>query len=214
MRRRTPPVLAVVLLLWGMPVAHAAPQTCLGKRATLVGSARADDLLGTAGDDVIVGKAGDDTIDGRGGNDRICGNKGVDTLIGGPGADRLAGGKGGDDYEGGDGVDTASFEDSGSGIAADLETGAATGEGFDTLAGIENLTGSQLAVNHLWGDDGSNRLTGGAKFDYIDARGGDDVLAGRDDRDELDGGSGTDTIDGGPGTDDCANGETTTNCEG
>jgi Ca2+-binding RTX toxin-like protein len=207
------PILAAVLVLSGMPTAAAAPQTCLGKRATLVGSPGSDDLHGTAGDDVIVGKAGDDTIDGRGGNDRICGGKGADTLRGGSGADRLVGGKGSDVYEGGDGADTASFEDSRSGISASLATGSATGEGFDSLAGIENLTGSQLAVNHLWGDDGANRLIGGPHFDYIDAAGGGDVLAGRDDRDQLDGGTGTDSIDGGSGVDDCTNGETTTNCE-
>jgi hypothetical protein len=65
---------------------------CLGKRATIVGTAGANTLRGTRRADVIVGLAGNDSVDGLGGNDLLCGGPGLDTLIGGAGADKLDGG--------------------------------------------------------------------------------------------------------------------------
>lgn len=65
---------------------------CLGKRATIVGTAGANALEGTARADVISGLGGNDTIDGLGGSDLVCGGAGLDILVGGPGADRLDGG--------------------------------------------------------------------------------------------------------------------------
>jgi len=53
----------------------------------------------------------------------------------------------------------------------------------DTLAAIENATGSN-AADQLWGDNGANVLSGGA---------GDDFLVGWGGADTLDGGAGTDT---------------------
>ena len=91
-RLTAPALLLVAGLAAGAPAAHvqAAVPTCAGERATLVGSARSDDLSGTARRDVIVGGAGDDDINGRGGNDLICGGGDADELRGGLGATRSA----------------------------------------------------------------------------------------------------------------------------
>jgi hypothetical protein len=67
---------------------------CLGKRATIVGTAGANNLRGTKAANVIAALAGNDSVDGLGGNDLICGAAGRDTLTGGAGADRLDGGPG------------------------------------------------------------------------------------------------------------------------
>ncbi len=142
-------------------VAHAARPKCLGMRATIVGTAGADVLRGTAGDDVIAGLGGNDVLKGLGGDDDICGGPGNDRLVGGPGSfDRLSGGPGNDtllggagsDFllggsgndvlNGGDSYDDASFEHSPNAVTADMTAGTATGEGSDTLIGVENLTGS------------------------------------------------------------------------
>jgi Ca2+-binding RTX toxin-like protein len=69
---------------------------CLGKRATIVGNARANALSGTRRNDVIVGLGGNDTIAGMGGNDLVCGGAGADKLEGGAGSDGLDGGAGAD----------------------------------------------------------------------------------------------------------------------
>jgi Ca2+-binding RTX toxin-like protein len=59
-----------------------------------------------------------------------------------------------------------------------------TGEGNDTLIGIENLTGSAFG-DVLKGTSGANVIIGGA---------GDDLLIGRGGFDRLDGGDGIDTV--------------------
>jgi uncharacterized delta-60 repeat protein len=89
---------------------------CAGRRATIVGTAKADHVKGTKGADVIAALAGNDQIKSGGGNDLICaggGNdkinagRGRDRVLGGGGADRIAGGPGPDLCSGGPGKDTA-----------------------------------------------------------------------------------------------------------
>ena len=79
-----------------------AAARCLGKRATTVGTARANNLNGTANADVIAGLGGADYLDGRGGNDLLCGGAGDDVINGGPGVDRIDGGRGFDVCRGGE----------------------------------------------------------------------------------------------------------------
>jgi Ca2+-binding RTX toxin-like protein len=75
--------------------AHAAaPVSCHGQAATIVGTDGDDRLRGTSGDDVIAGLAGDDVIHGRGGDDVICGDRNSDHLYGGAGGDRLVDARG------------------------------------------------------------------------------------------------------------------------
>ena len=82
-------VVATVVLVSGP--ANAAPTTCHGVKATIVGTPHRDKIVGTSHRDVIVAGRGDDVVDGRGGNDLICGGPGADRLEGGPGRDRLFG---------------------------------------------------------------------------------------------------------------------------
>jgi Ca2+-binding RTX toxin-like protein len=96
-------------------------------------------------------------------------------------------GRGGDDIlDGGSQVDTVSYAEATAGVTVDLTVAGpqATGEGTDTLVGIENLTGSAFA-DTLKGDAGSNYLRGG---------GGNDTLMGRAGDNILDGGEGVDTV--------------------
>lgn len=81
------------------------PTTCGGRKATIVGTKRADTLKGTNRRDVIVGRGGRDVLIGAGGDDLICGGGGSDKLLGGKGDDTLLGGMGGDKLLGGPGVD-------------------------------------------------------------------------------------------------------------
>jgi RTX calcium-binding nonapeptide repeat (4 copies) len=59
---------------------QASHERCQGRRATIVGSSRAEKLVGTQGADVIVGLGGADRIFGRGGKDVICGGEGRDVV--------------------------------------------------------------------------------------------------------------------------------------
>ena len=92
------PLVAVFLIL--PQAANAARPRCFGKRATIVGTAKADVLKGTSRPDVIAGLAGNDVLRGLAGNDSICGGKGNDTLLGGGGEDLLEGDEGRDKLSG------------------------------------------------------------------------------------------------------------------
>ncbi|MEX2238034.1 MAG: DNRLRE domain-containing protein [Dehalococcoidia bacterium] len=192
-------------------VEGGAPVTakCAGQTATIVGTAGANTINGTTGADVIAGLGGDDTINGNGGNDIICGDDGNDVLTGGAGNDRLFGGAGNDtlwgragndELNGGAGTDTASFA-GWPPVDVEVGSGVATGQGSDTLSGIENVIGSD-GNDQLRGSGGPNRLDGGPGDDNIRGSGGDDYLLGGTGNDPyLSGGVGTDTCDGGAGTD-------------
>jgi uncharacterized delta-60 repeat protein len=62
---------------------------CLGHKATIVGTRRADELVGTPHRDVIAALGGKDKVRGLSGPDLICGGKGKDKLLGGPGRDQI-----------------------------------------------------------------------------------------------------------------------------
>jgi uncharacterized delta-60 repeat protein len=62
---------------------------CLGKKATIVGTAGRDELTGTPHRDVIAALAGADKVRGLAGPDLICGGRGKDVLFGGPGKDEV-----------------------------------------------------------------------------------------------------------------------------
>jgi hypothetical protein len=95
----------------------AAPPTCKGKQAIIVGTDGPDQIAGTAAADVIVAGGGNDIVTALGANDVVCGGPGRDKLKGGNGADSLLGqaakdtlkgGRGRDLCQGGKGNDTAS----------------------------------------------------------------------------------------------------------
>jgi Ca2+-binding RTX toxin-like protein len=191
-----------------------------------------DKLSGGTGRDPLAGGPGDDALDGGGGKDfawymevpgpvtvdlaagtavgegsdtlanieDIQGTNHDDTLIGNAGPNNLYAGPGNDAIDGRGGEDWVYFT-SGP-VTADLSSGSATGDGTDTLTGIENLFGSRFD-DALTGDAGPNKLFG---------RNGNDTLSGGDGDDTLTGDLGTDSLDGGNGTDSC-DGEAEVNCE-
>ena len=81
----------------------AAPDSCAGQKATIVGTGRADTLQGTKGDDVIATGGGNDRVLGLRGDDIVCGGAGADLLRGQGGDDTLTGGRGKDELRGGGG---------------------------------------------------------------------------------------------------------------
>lgn len=62
---------------------------CLGRKATIVGTDKADEITGTPHRDVIAALGGKDKVRGLAGPDLICGGKGLDSLGGGPGRDEV-----------------------------------------------------------------------------------------------------------------------------
>ena len=145
-----------------------------------------DTLVGDGENNYLDGYGGDDTLSGMGGDDWLSGGAGTDQIDGGPGTN-----------------DLAEFYET-SPVTADLSEGTATGEGDDTMAGIEALFGT-LQGDHLIGDDGPNAFFGSDGNDLIEAGGGDDY---------IDGGLGFNDLFGQDGTDDCISGPNIQSCEG
>lgn len=214
-------LLAVPVVALGVP-AEAAPPTCQGRPATIVGTPGDDRLTGTSGPDVVVARGGDDRVRGLGGDDLLCGGPGADDLLGGPGDDELRGGAGkvdgrrywGDLLAGGAGddllavrmgpyperrmvfrQDTVSYAASPRPVRVDLEAGTALGEGADTI-----VSRPGLRVDGSRGDDvllGSavrETLDGGRGDDLLDARAGRDAVVDYHGTDELHGGDGADLV--------------------
>jgi len=150
---------------------------------------------GTPGDDVLLGTGADDTMNGGDGQDYLRGRGGNDLLAGGNGDDYLDGGFGDDVIDGGAGWDRAAFyADSVAGVQVDLNLqGVAqnTGQGFDTLIGIEHVSGTTFA-DTLVGNSGDNWVWG---------EGGNDSLSGNDGDDLVQTGAGNSTLSGGSGVD-------------
>ena len=155
----------------------------------LHGSDHDDILSGDGGDNLLVGHAGDDILMGYGDDDRLFGQEGNDILIGGEGSDRL---------EGGEGFDVASYEQSSTGLVADLlsswrSNGEAAG---DELRSIEGLRGSAFG-DGLYGDNNGNLLDGLDGDDVIVGRAGANSMLGGAGNDRLYSGRDADSIDGG-----------------
>src|SRR6185503_893914 len=162
----------------------------------LSGSAFSDNLLGNDSDNVLTGGDGGDALFGRGG---------ADTLIGGNGDDFLRGSDGADILDGGSGWDRVSsfvptpvvgihFDLNIQGVAQD------TGQGMDTLIGIEHASGTTLN-DTLTGNSGDNWLWDGSDGDHATVGTGDDVLSGGGGNDLIETGGGNDTLAGGLGID-------------
>ena len=99
--------------------------------------------------------------------------------------------------DGGAGNDTASYANATAAVTVNLATIGAqntVGAGIDTLAGMENLTGSNFN-DTLTGDSNANVLAGGDGNDTLQGGDGNDVLIGGAGNDSLNGGAGVDTAD-------------------
>ncbi|HEV2748678.1 MAG TPA: hypothetical protein VGW34_15455 [Allosphingosinicella sp.] len=170
---------------------------------SLAGGGGANRLTGAAGSDVILGAAGNDMLHGGGDSDMLRGGEGNDALTGGASHDYMSGGPGDDRLDGGGGFDRVSFNlGVVAGVTVDLALqGAAqnTGEGMDTLLGVEHVTGTRFG-DVLNGDGAANWLWGGwdgvgtPGNDIIAGRGGDDLIQVGPGAHRLNGGAGTDTV--------------------
>lgn len=168
---------------------------CNGRRATMVGSPRADDLPGTPADDVIVARGGADVIGGGAGEDALCGWGGNDTIDAGGGADFVSGGAGRDVIDGGWGPDVIYGGDGPDEISG--------GAGNDTVwagKGVDIVFGDGGA-DQLFGDGAADEIHGGIGYDEIQGGPGTDLVNGDDGNDTVIGGGGADEVNGGSGAD-------------
>ncbi len=215
----------------------------------LVGGPGANSISGGPGADVLIGLGGNDHLDGQDGVDkaayaysstpivadlraRTVTGEGNDTLdsvenvTGSPQSDTFAGDAGNNVFDGAEGADTISFAASPALVIADLGSGVSTGDGSDTLLGIENALGSTHAdsiigsdiSNSIAGGPGADTLVGDEGNDHIFGEDGDDGLYGGNDDDEISGAAGDDHLDGGVGVNDCDGGSGNNsfagNCDG
>ena len=135
--------------------------------AVINGTSGNDSLVGTAGNGTLIGLAGMDTLQGLAGDDSLAGGDGIDFLEGGPGDDTL---------DGGGSFDLADYRNSAGAVVVSLATGIATGDGTDTLVGIEGAIASAFA-DRLTGDAGDNQFQGLEGVDTIDGGAGNDQLS-------------------------------------
>lgn len=196
--------------VWRYPIDHGA---CSGDDAERDPDFAQNVAVGGGGDDIVLGGDGPDGLGGEEGVDDVFGNGGDDAVLGGPGPDVVDGGDGddmvdfnfsqvlwadstGDDeVRGGAGHDIAGYSVAPVGItASDGLARVAAGGDMDSLAGIEELYGSQhddvidarlagrLVVHALGGDDvvdvsGDPTRVDGAQ-DSVDCGGGVDHMVG------------------------------------
>ncbi|MEO7815443.1 MAG: calcium-binding protein [Sphingomicrobium sp.] len=159
---------------------------------------------GLGGNDVLLGGRGNDTLYGGDGQDSLYGQQGNDLLYGEAGNDFMRGGTGDDTLDGGSGFDRVSFFPTSSdtitgGVTVSLLLqGVAqdTGQGMDTLVGIEALSGTPF----------NDSLTGDANINWLvsadfDGAGGDDQLFGLGGNDLLEVAAGNHIVDGGADVD-------------
>jgi Ca2+-binding RTX toxin-like protein len=141
-----------------------------GTAQTSGGDAAGDRLNGFEN---VLGSAFGDTLRGDAGANYLFGGLGANVLEGRDGADTLDGLAGNDD--------TASYASSTAAVLVDLrnvlQTVAGSHATGDELLGIENLLGSALGDVFV-GNDGHNRIDGGAGDDVIRGGLGNDTLIG------------------------------------
>ncbi|HEX8103952.1 MAG TPA: calcium-binding protein [Solirubrobacteraceae bacterium] len=198
---------------------------------TLTGGNAANVLSGGGGRDTLNGGYGGDTLAGGYGEDALNGSYGNDKLDGGGDRDTLNPSFGDDAVAGGAGVDRAIFPAATGPVGVDLGAGTASGQGTDTLTGVEDAVGSRHG-DTLTGSSSPNALDGGAGDDTIAGASGNDALTGGDGKDtlkgsygndglaggggddQLSGGVGDDDLDGGPGADHLDGGPGANTCTG
>lgn len=146
---------------------------------------------------------GHDRIIGSDAANRLIGRGGADQIYAGAGSDTLQGDGGGDLLDGGAGTDWLVFSTT-LPLTLNLALSGAqdTGQGRDTVIGIENVQGGgggdairgNLSANHIRGEGGDDQLWGGGGGDRLDGGAGDDLLTGSSANDAFYGGSGFDIL--------------------
>lgn len=159
------------------------------------GGGSGDILYGDAGNDTVYGGSGGSTdfLYGGTGNDLLYGQGGGDSVYGGDNNDTLFGGSGSDRLDGGNDFDFVSYSNVTADMTVNLASGSATGDGTDSLVGIEGVIGGS-GDDSIAGSTGDNWLIGGGGADTIDGGGGADTIEGGLDGDSLIGGAGTDVL--------------------
>ena len=153
------------------------------------GSQFDDTLIGTSGSNFLSGLAGNDTIE-SGGN---AGDLDSPMTIFELRFDLLAGDSGDDSITGGAGTNVIAHDLAPNGVDVDLQAGSVTGDGTDTLSGIQVVLGTRFD-DTLRGDNGDNLFEGEGGTDDIDGRAGTDTYALVDaEAGEVDLGAGTAT---------------------
>ena len=128
-------------------------------------------------------------------NDYIDTGSGSDTISGGRGDDRLVAGEGDDTILGGAGVDSVDFSESSVGVNVDLVAKTATGQGTDTISGVEIIYATPDA-DTIRGNKADNTLYGGGGgADYLFGEGGDDYIYTVGAGSHVNGGHGDDFAD-------------------
>jgi Ca2+-binding RTX toxin-like protein/alpha-tubulin suppressor-like RCC1 family protein len=158
----------------------------------------------TGGTDQVLSYLASTTLGAHIENGRILATSAAN-LIGNALDNLFDAGTGNNLFDGAGGNDTVSYlyAVSGSGVSVSLALSGAQatgGSGSDTLAGIENLTGSTYD-DTLTGDANANRLNGAQGNDFLDGGSGNDTLDGGAGNDRLWGGTGADSLVGGDGND-------------
>ena len=146
----------------------------------IVGSNFNDVIVGDAGANILAGNSGDDIIDGGAGDDFLIGGQGADTLDGGTGIDWIRA------------YDLSATQ----ATSIDLSTGVVSNDGYgtaDTIANIENISGSTAFTDILTGDAGDNIIYTTGFGDTVNAGAGDDLVS-FEAAGIYDGGAGVDTL--------------------
>ncbi len=146
-------LLASLTLVAMAATTSAAPPTCRGEVATIVGTDAGEVIVGTDGADVIVAEGGDDTVRSLGGADIVCAGDGEDRVHGGAGRDELAGGNADDTLQGGTGQDRLYGNAGDDVLDGGLHDDACfQGSGTGKRVNCENLKVLALAFTDLDGD--------------------------------------------------------------
>jgi Ca2+-binding RTX toxin-like protein len=182
-----------------------------GGHDELSGGLGADTLNGGSGNDTLNGDDGNDRLDGGTENDELNGGAGSDVLLGGSGNDTLDGGSGADTMTGGTGDDTYVVDNAGDKIVESVNQGndtvkvvlssydLASNTGLDNLVFTYTSDATQVTG---FGNELANTIIGRSQAtNYLDGRGGFDVITGGDKSDTILGGDGNDTAKGGLGDD-------------
>lgn len=186
-----------------------------GSDTIRVGASTGQVVLSYAGNSQgITADLGAKTIsDGNGGTDTLSGPGHVTELFGSGHADSITGSShderfkasAGDDFvDGAGGTDWMDYGASAYNKYVVVDLLAEKASGFagsllftHTLKNIENIRGSRVGEDELFGNGKANIIRGEDGDDYLDGRRGKDKLYGEGDDDTLKGGGAADLLDGG-----------------